>query len=79
MDPNQNLVQQEELLKRLDALSDKDRDTRLPFPLDTIQLRRELSELRSALSIWLGQGGVQPQWEKAPRASRFYGHLIPSV
>jgi len=58
MDPNANLVEQEQLLTRR-------HDT---GALTTTEWGR-LDELREALSHWLASGGFQPNWLAAPNAA----------
>lgn len=62
MDPNANILEQETLLTErflTDHLTSDDSD--------------RLHELRIALVEWLGKGGFEPDWSKAPLASQYYG------
>lgn len=64
MDPNANLQEQERIL------NGRKREPREPFSdIDAPRLR----ELREALNTWLVNGGFEPDWTKAPNASRYYG------
>jgi hypothetical protein len=62
MDPNANLQEQETLITERVA-----RGRYLAG--DAARLR----ELREALNTWLVRGGFEPDWTKAPNASRYYG------
>lgn len=71
MDPNANLQEQEQILKR------KLRPQGDLSQLNPAQLRADharLWDLRQALYDWIRDGGFEPDWTKAPKASAYYGH-----
>jgi hypothetical protein len=65
MDPNANLMEQEELETQLNALDGDEPE------FDEIEAR--ITELRIALNGWLGKCGFEPDWSKAPNARKYYG------
>lgn len=65
MDPNANLAEQEALTLTLNGMNG-DEDS-----FDAIEA--VITELRIALNGWLQRGGVEPDWSKAPKASKYYG------
>lgn len=66
MDPNANLREQEEILTEIDNLpTNRHRKGER-------RLRPRLIELRQALIRWLSDGGFEPDWTKAPKASIYF-------
>jgi hypothetical protein len=63
MDPNANLKQQEWLLSQLAVCKGPNRKR---------NLETELSELRQALYDWIRDGGFEPDWTVAPKASAYF-------
>ena len=67
MDPNANLIEQEQIIDRL-------ADYVVPQRQQEEQADRAvLRGLRLALRDWLRDGGFAPEWTKAPRAAKYYG------
>lgn len=62
MDPNANLLEQEQLLEALDSTPKR-------FAACRRAARARLKELRYALKAWLDTGGFAPEWSRAPKAS----------
>lgn len=70
MDPNANLIEQEQII---DALVD------FVVPLDLQEeraLKARLRVLRGSLRQWIQYGGFEPDWTKTPRASKYFGRPI---
>jgi hypothetical protein len=63
MDPNTNLKQQEWTLNQLSVCKGPNRRR---------NLEGELSELRQALYDWIREGGFEPDWDVAPKASPYF-------
>ena len=62
MDPNANLIEQEQIIERsIGNLAQRRGDM------------QRLRELRQALTEWIRRGGFAPEWTKAPRAATYYG------
>jgi hypothetical protein len=68
MDPDANLIEQEQLL---DARADW---IAMLTPNQDDHAASRLRELRAALRGWLRAGGFEPDWTKAPTAARYFGH-----
>ena len=66
MDPNANLVEQEQLLN--EGLNRTPSD----FRRRSRQINRRLADLREALLVWLQNGGFEPDWSKAPKARIYF-------
>jgi hypothetical protein len=64
MDPQANLVEQEELVLRLRKTTNS--------PAQITSARRRLKELRTALVDWLKGGGYEPDWSKCPAAKTYF-------
>jgi hypothetical protein len=63
MDPNANLAQQEWTLNQIAVCKGQNRRRNLEI---------DLTELRQALYDWIREGGFEPNWELAPKASPYF-------
>ena len=68
MDPNANLQEQERTIIARDAVKFVD-----PFGSEHLAYRAALRQLRAELNEWLAKGGFEPEWDKYPLASRYFG------
>jgi hypothetical protein len=63
MDPNANLKQQEWTLNQIAVCKGNNRRR---------NLETDLTELRQALYDWIRDGGFEPDWQTAPKASPYF-------
>jgi hypothetical protein len=63
MDPNANLRQQEWTLNQIAVCKGHNRRRNLEI---------DLTELRQALYDWIRDGGFEPDWDQAPKASPYF-------
>lgn len=69
MDPNANLLEQEQLITRIASVDHSSSEAVVGSNADV----QRLAYLRISLKQWLQQDGFEPDWAKGPRARRFYG------
>lgn len=67
MDPDANLKEQEDILRRSNRNAPGDRH------IIQVEDRDRLRALRFALTTWLDGGGAEPNWAACSRASCYYG------
>ncbi len=63
MDPNANLAEQEEILRRR---------LHVGRTKPAGHYKRRLAELREALWAWLHRHGFEPRWSECPNAAKHY-------